>query len=220
MHRPAQGIRHGAPTEIAVEFTRALKLSPKEKAEVRREQRRNQDKNTARAAELTELGVEANARNLLKMRLWEELNPRDPLDRKCPFTGETIGLKLLMSDEVEIEHLIPFKDSLDDSAANKIVCLREANRAKRKCTPYEAFRASPTIGGFAYRWDEIIVRAANLPRNKRWRFDPDAREKFDKMGGFIGRQLNETGWLARVARQYLGAVTDPYQIWVVPGRAA
>ncbi len=210
--------QYGAPTEIAVEFTRALKLSPKEKAEVRREQRRNQDKNNAWAAELAGLGIERNQRNLLKMRLWEELNPRDPLDRKCPFTGETISLRRLMSDEVEIEHLIPFKESLDDSAANKVVCLRHANRAKRKGTPYEAFGSSPTIDGFAYRWDEIIARAANLPRNKRWRFDPDAREKFDKMGGFIGRQLNETGWLARVAKQYLGAVTDPYQIWVVPGR--
>ena len=208
----------GPPTEIAVEFTRALKLSPKEKIEVKREQRRNQDKNTARASELAQLGIEPNPRNLLKMRLWEELNPRDPLDRKCPFTGETISVSRLMSEEVEIEHLMPFKESLDDSAANKIVCVRHANRAKRKHTPFEAFGSSPMIDGFAYRWDGIAARAANLPRNKRWRFDQDAREKFDKMGGFIGRQLNETGWLARLAKQYLGAVTDPYQIWVVPGR--
>jgi CRISPR-associated endonuclease Csn1 len=206
---------YGAPTEIVIEFTRALKLSPKEKIEVRREQRRNQDKNEARAADLAEHGIEANPRNLLKMRLWEEL---DPVDRKCPFTGETISLRRLMSEEVEIEHLIPFKDSLDDSAANKTVCLAEANRAKRKCTPYEAFSSSPTVGRFTYCWDEITARAAGLPRNKRWRFDPDAREKFEKQGGFIGRQLNETGWLARVAKQYLGAVTNPYQIWVVPGR--
>jgi CRISPR-associated endonuclease Csn1 len=33
--------QHGPPTEIAIEFTRALKLSPNEKAEVQREQRRN-----------------------------------------------------------------------------------------------------------------------------------------------------------------------------------
>ena len=209
---------YGPPTEIAVEFTRALKLSPKEKTEVKREQRRNQDKNTARAAELASLGIQSNPRNLLKMRLWEELNSRDPLDRKCPFTGESISLSRLMSEEVEIEHLLPFKESLDDSAANKIVCVRHANRAKRKSTPFEAFGSSPTIDGFTYRWDEIAARAANLPRNKRWRFDQDAREKFDKMGGFIARQLNETGWLARLAKQYLGAVTDPYQIWVVPGR--
>lgn len=208
----------GPPTEIVVEFTRALKLSPKEKAEYQRDQSRNQEKNEARARELAEHGLPANPRNLLKMRLWEELNPRDPLDRKCPFTGEQIGLARLLSEDVEIEHLIPFKESLDDSAANKTVCMRYANRAKRKQTPYQAFGSSPTIDDFTYRWDEIAARAAMLPRNKRWRFDADALDKFKKQGGFIGRQLNETGWLARLAKQYLGAVTNPYDIWVVPGR--
>ncbi|MGA3309814.1 MAG: type II CRISPR RNA-guided endonuclease Cas9 [Xanthobacteraceae bacterium] len=208
----------GPPTEVAIEFTRALKLSPKEKAEYQREQRRNQEKNEARKKELAEHGLSANPRNLLKMRLWEELNPRDLLDRKCPFTGEQIGLARLMSDEVEIEHLAPFKESLDDSAANKTVCMRYANRAKRKQWPYNAFGSNPTIDGFTYRWDEIAARAAMLPRNKRWRFDADAREQFEKKGGFLNRQLNETGWLARLAKQYLGAVTNPYNIWVVPGR--
>jgi CRISPR-associated endonuclease Csn1 len=59
--------------------------------------------------ELASLGIQSNPRNLLKMRLWEELNARDPLDRKCPFTGETIGLTRLMSEEIEIEHLIPLQ---------------------------------------------------------------------------------------------------------------
>jgi len=210
--------KHGAPTEIAIEFTRALKHSPKDRAEIKREQRRNQEKNDERRKELEKLGMPANPRNLLKMRLWEELNPRDPLDRKCVYTGEQIGVEKLLSDAVDIDHILPFSMSLDDSAANKIVCMRYGNRHKRREAPFQAFGSSPILDGHAYRWDDIAVRAASLPRNKRWRFDMDAPEKFDKMGGFIGRQLNETGWLARVAKQYLGAITDPYQIWVVPGR--
>ena len=38
------------------------------------------------------------------------------------------------------------------------------------------------------------------------------------MGGFQARQLNETGWLARSAKQYLAAVTAPNKIWVLPGK--
>lgn len=208
----------GPPLEIAIEFTRALKHSPREKAEIKREQRANQEKNDARRKELAKLGLLDNPRNLLKMRLWEELNPRDPMDRKCPYTGEQIGLEKLLSEEVDIDHILPFRITLDDSAANKTVCLRYANRHKGKRTPAEAFGSSPIIDGRAYRWDDIAARAANLPKNKRWRFDPDAQERFDKMGGFIARQLNETGWLARVAKQYLSAVADPYKIWVLPGR--
>jgi CRISPR-associated endonuclease Csn1 len=208
---------YGPPAEISVEFTRALKLSEPQKAERQREQRRNQEKNEARAEELARFGYPRNPRNLLKMRLWEEL-ARDPLDRKCVYTGEQISIERLLSDEVDIDHILPVAMTLDDSAANKIICMRYANRHKRKQTPFEAFGASPIIQGHRYDWEAIAARAASLPRNKRWRFDADAREQFDKRGGFLARQLNETGWLARLAKQYLGAITDPNQIWVVPGR--
>jgi CRISPR-associated endonuclease Csn1 len=209
--------RYGPPTEIAIEFTRALKLSEQQKAEKQREQRRNQDKNKARADDLAKFGHPANPRNLLKMRLWEEL-AADPLDRKCVYTGEQINIERLLSEEVDIDHILPVAMTLDDSAANKIICMRYANRHKRKMTPSEAFGSSPTMQGHRYDWTAIAARAANLPRNKRWRFDANAREEFDKRGGFLARQLNETGWLARLAKQYLGAVTDPNKIWVVPGR--
>lgn len=206
----------GPPAEIAIEFTRALRVSPEEKRRIQAEQRKNQDLNRKRVERMREAldnpHLDPSPRDLLKMRLWEELGPAD--DRHCPYTGEVIGIRRLLSEEVDIDHILPFKMTLDDSAANKTVCMRYANRYKRKQTPFEAFGSSPD----AYRWEEIAARAAMLPKNKRWRFDPDAREQFEKRGGFLSRQLNETGWLARLAKQYLGAVTDPNAIWVVPGR--
>lgn len=210
----------GPPAEIAIEFTRALKLSPEEKRRKQAEQRRNQEKNQKRADQIRECLNDEHytptPRDLLKMRLWEELGPPD--DRHCPYTGDVIGIRRLLSEEVDIDHILPFKMTLDDGAANKIICMRYANRHKRKQTPYEAFGSSPNIEGKQYNWEEIASRANLLPKNKRWRFDADAREQFEKKGGFLNRQLNETGWLARLAKQYLGAVTDPNQIWVVPGR--
>jgi CRISPR-associated endonuclease Csn1 len=208
---------YGPPAEICIEFTRALKLSEKQKSEMQREQRKNQGKNKERADKLREHGLPANPRNLLKMRLWEEL-AYDIVDRKCVYTGKQISIERLLSDDVDIDHILPVAMTLDDSPANKIICMRYANRHKRKMTPVEAFGSSPTLQGHRYNWDDIAARAANLPRNKRWRFDANAREEFDKRGGFLARQLNETGWLARLAKQYLGAITDPNKIWVVPGR--
>lgn len=209
---------YGAPSEIAIEMTRAFKLSPKQLAELEKEQAENQRKNEARREELRKLGMPDTSLNLTKLRLWEELNPRDPLDRRCPFSGESINIAKLLSDEVEIEHLIPFQDSWDDSAANRTVCMRYANRAKGKRTPFEAFGNSPTIDGRLYDWTTISQLAAGLPKNKRWRFQPDAQHRFDAIGGFQARQLNETGWLARVAKHYLAAVADPYKIHVLPGK--
>ncbi|PWB79279.1 MAG: type II CRISPR RNA-guided endonuclease Cas9, partial [Methylocystaceae bacterium] len=52
--------------------------------------------------------------------------------------------------------------------------------------------------------------------NKRWRFAPDAMERFDtRERDFLDRQLNETKHLARVAKQYLECVAP--DVWVVTG---
>ena len=189
-------------------MTRNFKLSKKQRDKLEKEQAENKHKNDARKKEIEGLGLRSTYKNRLKMRLWEELNPENVMDRRCPYTGKVIGLKLLFSDEVQIDHLIP---CWDDSASNKIVCFAHANQAKGKKTPYEAFCDSP-------EWDDIAQRAAKLSHNKRWRFASDARQRFDEQGGFLARQLNETGWLARLAKEYLEAVVSPTNIWVVPGR--
>ena len=156
----------GPPAEISVEFTRALKLSDQQKAEKQREQRRNQEKNEKRRERIREfLGENYNpsATDLLKMRLWEELSGND-VTRECIYTGEPIGIRRLLSEEVDIDHILPVAMTLDDSAANKIICMRYANRHKRKQTPFEAFGTSPALQGFRYDWEAIAARAAGLPR--------------------------------------------------------
>lgn len=205
--------QYGPPTEVAVEMTRGFKLSPRQLSELDAEQAENQRNNERRRKIILEHGQADTGRNILKLRLWEDLN-QDGLDRICPYTGERISITRLLSEEVDIDHLIPFSESWDDSPANKTVCMAYANRAKGKRTPFEAFGSSPP----GFDWAQISERAAALPKNKRWRFGPDAYERFDALGGFQARQLNETGWLARVAKQYLGAVANPYKIHVLPGK--
>ena len=209
---------YGPPVEAVVEMTRSFKLSPSKVRELEREQAANQKRNEKRNEIIAGFGHAPNARNRLKMRLWEELGPDDPLDRRCPFTGEMISCRRLFSDEVEVEHLIPFRTSWDDSAANKVVAMRYANRAKGRNTPFGAFGGSPTINGRLYDWEAIAQRAANLPKNKSWRFAPDAMQRFEKQGGFFARQLNEAGWFARLAKDYIEGLTGPHKVWVVPGR--
>ena len=96
--------------------------------------------------------------------------------------------------------------------------MRYANRAKGQRTPFEAFGSSPVIYGHGYDWEDISQRAANLPRNKNWRFAPDAMQRFEEQGGFLARQLNETGWFARLAKDYVEGLTGQDKVWVVPGR--
>ncbi|MEQ9042544.1 MAG: type II CRISPR RNA-guided endonuclease Cas9 [Alphaproteobacteria bacterium] len=205
--------RYGPPAEIVVELARDLPLSAKGKSELDKLQKANQDANDERRAELKKLKLSDTYENRLRLRLWEELNPDDPLDRRCPYTGEQIGIERLFTDEVEIDHILPFSRTLDDGIGNKIVSMRAANRFKGQKSPYEAFASSPD----PFNWEKITERAGNLPSNKSWRFGPDAMERFDnEERGFLARQLNETRYLARLTKTYLQRTGA--DVWVTPGR--
>lgn len=201
---------YGAPEQVVIELARDLKRSQDEKRKEEARQAKNQKKNDERKTKLAEIGiVNVSGTDLMKMRLWEELGD---VVKLCPFSGRPISLTQLMSAEVEVEHLIPYSDSLDNSAANKTVCFTSANRMKGKQTPFEAY-------GHSAEWPEISARAANLSNNKRWRFAPDARERLTRDGhDFLDRQLMETRWLSTLARQYVSAICNPNEVWVVTGQ--
>lgn len=200
--------RYGHPAQIVVELARDLKQSQEERRRREKLQAENQRKNEERKETLRSQGAPVTALNILKLRLWEEQGKVH--ERCCPYTGRQIGLRMLLSQEVDMDHILPFSRSLDDSPANKVVCLTGANRAKRNRTPWEAF------GGDARHWAEILGRVQALPENKRWRFAPDAMERHARDGGFEARQLNDTRYLARLAATYLGHICADTR--VSPGR--
>lgn len=205
--------KYGPPAEIVVELARDLPLGQKAKAEKNKEQADNQKKNEDRKSQLRQLGMAENGENLLRLRLWEELD-KDPLSRRCVYTGEVISPTRLFGPEVEIEHILPFKRTLDNSPANKTVSMRSANRYKGNRSPQEAFGNSAD----GFDWENILLRATALPKNKRWRFSADAMEKFEGKGDFLARQLVDTQYISRLTREYLTKIAGPYKVWVITGR--
>ena len=203
---------YGKPDEVVVELARDLKQSRLDRERDMQENRRNRERNER----LTEIArpvlgdAEPTAHQMRKLRLWDEQGP--PNARVCPFTGETLPIGRVLSDETEIEHILPFSRSLDDSMANTVLSMRAANREKGRKTPYEAWGSDPR------RYTEILARAAALPPNKQWRFGENAMERLAEQGGFLGRQLNDTRYLSRVTRIYLQAAVHPDRVRVTPGR--
>lgn len=216
--------RYGHPSEIIVEVARDLKLSREKKLEIQREQKKRQDLNNKQVAEACAI-LELNPDNLdnakrrelsQKMQLWYELNPKNVTDRQCPYTGEQISIERLLSSEVEIEHILPYCDTLDDSLNNKTVSLRRANRDKGNRTPYKAFGETSLSG---YDYDAILQRAALMPRAKAKRFAPDGYEQWLKNDkDFLARALNDTAYLSRIAKEYLSLVCPPNKVRAIPGR--
>ncbi|WP_245197261.1 type II CRISPR RNA-guided endonuclease Cas9 [Labrys sp. LIt4] len=215
--------RYGPPEEIAIELARELKLDDEKKREVNTRNRQNREAAEKRSLKLREIGKDDKGGNRNLLKLWEELNRENVLDRRCPYSGRQISIEMLFNGTAEVDHILPFSATLDDSNANKTVCLREANRIKRNRSPTEAAADLAAKFGPDAEWEAIAARAALLSREKRWRFEPDALSRFEGQGGFLARQLTDTQYLSRLAREYLSALypgsgEGSSKVWVSPGR--
>ena len=208
---------YGKPDKVVVELARDLKMNREQKQEYERRQREGGERNERYREMLESAEVPMTAHTLRKLRLWEEQGSLQA--RICPYTGQSLSFNMVVSEGTEIDHILPFSRTLDDSPANKVVCVASANRYKGDRTPFEAFGHSPD----GYDYGDILDRAGRLPPNKRWRFDEDAMERFEGERDFLDRQLNETRYLSRTARAYLAHLYDEktesrQRVWVVPGR--
>ncbi len=215
--------RYGHPSEVIVEVARDLKQSQEQRKEDNERQARNQLRNERLRVEASRLlripSERVHHADIQKLILWEELS-FDPADRRCPYSGVQIGAEMVLSDQVEIEHILPFSLTLDDSLNNKTLALRQANRVKGNRTPWDARHDFAAQG-----WDyaAILRRGEQMPRNKRYRFGEDGFRKWLNGAengdgkGFLARALNDTRYLSRVAREYLSLIC-PQATRVIPGQ--
>lgn len=203
--------RYGKPDEVVVELARDLKQSRMDRERDLKENARNRERNERLHRLAADAGVaDPSPHDMRKLRLWDEQGP--PNARVCPFTGEMLSIERVLSEQTEIEHILPYSRSLDDSMANTVLAMRSANREKGQKTPHEAWGNEPE------RYGQILARAAALPANKQWRFQENAMERLEEQGGFVARQLNDTRYLSRVTRIYLQAAVHPDRVRVTPGR--
>ncbi len=211
--------KYGAPSEIHIELARELKKSRAAKVEESKRNRLNRERNEAlnHALEHDFDGQRANAANRLRLKLFEELRP---LNHYCVLSGERIDPSKLFTNAYQIDHILPFSKTLDDGYNNKILVTQRANADKGNRSIEELAQLPD------YDWDAIQQRASLLPHHKRKRFAKNAMDdwlgssgEFRRDGmGFIQRQLTDTAYLSRVAREYLQTVCNGDKIVTSPGR--
>ena len=203
---------HGLPDEIVVEMARELALSKKQKESQQTKNRDNRKAAKLRSERLLKLNQADTGYNRMLMRLYEELVPIDGANRHCPYSGQPISEGMLFDGSCDVDHILPYSQTLDDSISNRTLCLKAENAEKGNRTPWKAW-------GGSKRWTSIAKNLKDFPKDKKWRFQPDAMKKFEKKNDFLARALFDTRYLSRVARQYLDALyTDRECVRAVPGR--
>ena len=192
--------RYGKPVEVHIELARDLKHSRDRR---KRMADQNKENESARAAArrkiLEEMKDEryCTVGNVLKVRLAEECN------WECPYTGRAISMQALVGDQpqFDVEHIIPFSRSLDNSFLNKTLCYHEENRkGKRGRTPFEAYARTPQC-------EEILARVRRFrtdARTRKRKLELFQMERVDDAQQFTARQLSDTRYMSRLAADYLG----------------
>ena len=211
-------IKHfGAPEQIVIEVARDLKMTQEEIKNYKKHLAENEKRNERIDKELQKLGQSINRENRDRYKLWEEL-ASNPMDRCCPYTGKAIGIEKLFTEEVEIEHILPFAQTYDNSLANKTLSMRYANRLKQNRSPYEAFAEHSYKGILPYQEMLDKLPQDKVWESKRWRFEKGALEKYNENGDFQARQLTDTAYASRLALEYLKFVCPKDSVWAIPGR--
>lgn len=201
---------YGKPENIHIEFARDLKKSKTEKDDDRKKQKVNEERNKQVKEFIEKHNQNLSAFNFERVKLWFELDAMN--NQMCVYSGRTISARMVLSDEVQVDHILPFSRTLDDGLNNKVLVLASENAKKRNKTPFEAF------GNDTERWAAIQERAKKLPYNKQWRFATDAISTFEKEDKFLSRHLNDTRYISKIAKKYLNNITDQYKIVTSKGQ--
>ena len=197
----------GRPDRIHIELAREMKQSRIQRQKRYQTMRdREKMRNQARQSLQAELGWDPNdikGRDIEKWLLAEECG------WVCPYSGKPINYHNLFGEKAEfdIEHIIPYSKSLDDSFVNKTLCHREWNQKKGNRTPAQAFKNTP-------EWETMLQRvrafkplhAVHMKKGESSKHNP----KYDLFcmeeipPDYVDNKLNDTRHAAKVAMGYLG----------------
>ncbi len=194
--------QYGKPQEIVVELSRDIGLSADERDRQDRENKKNQENNRKYDEIIISYARRASRkyRQALKLHGWQ--------GGICPYTGETIAEGDIFNGNAQVDHVLPHSRTYDDSLSNLVLCLTAANQQKREQSPYEAFSAGahfqiPGKGDISLNWDELLEHIKDYPDSKKYRFNADAMDKYQKENAFLQRYQGDTRYLGKVASQYL-----------------
>jgi len=186
--------KYGAIDAVHIELTRDIKKSFKDRKRIEKEQKDFRDKKEEAREEAIEiLGHEPNGKELLKFRLWKEQG------HHCIYSGEYIKPEILAdSYATEIDHILPYSRSLDDSLNNKVLCLTKENQEKANQTPFE-WMDEKRFYDFSVRIENLFLKKAKKERLLKKNFDENSENAFKE------RNKNDTSYISKFVKNYIEA---------------
>jgi len=185
--------QYGKPDIVRIEMARDLEMNTKryKDNEARQKKNKEENENAVEAYKGLNLGSYPSYDDKIKYRLWQEQN------HFCAYSCKAIPVNAVFTANVEIDHILPYKKSLDDSYMNKVLCFTAENRNKGDRTPKDAW------GSNEEKWNQM-TQAIN-----GWKgLDPKVKRFFQtetdlQKRDFISSQLNDTRYISKLAIEYV-----------------
>lgn len=181
--------KYGKMHRIRIELTRETGKSYHARKEIEKQQKYNFEKNEELKSLCKEHGLAKNSKNILKLKLWQEQ------DEFCIYSGKKITINDLEDEKMlEVDHILPYSRSFDDSYDNKVLVFTSQNQKKGNRTPFEAF------GNDEEKWQRINIFAKSKKVSERKFLNLTNKNFKDKK--FKDRNLNDTSYIARLIQNY------------------
>ena len=208
--------KYGSPQAVNIELAREMSKNFQDRKDLEKDMKKRQQENERAKKAIMELGKQnPTGQDILKYRLWKDQ------EECCLYSGKKIPLEELFEGWYDIDHILPYSITFDDSYRNKVLVTAQENRQKGNRIPYEY------LGSDQKRWDEFETRVRLFVRDYKKQqkllkknFTEEEKQEFKE------RNLNDTKYITRVIynmiRQNLelapfNDTEKKKQVWAVNG---
>lgn len=200
---------HGKPTHIHVELARDVGKSIEERREIEAGiEKRNKAKDRMAERFFEAVGRAPHGDDLLRFELWTEQNGR------CLYSDRAIPVEAIgaADNSLQVDHILPWSLSGDDSFLNKTLCWAKENQDKRGQTPFQ------WKGGDETEWRAFAARVEgckSMKGIKKRNFLLRDAEVLEKR--FKSRNLNDTRYASRLLLDILRRDYPGVEVAARPG---
>ena len=180
---------YGAPEVVRVELAREMGKPYDVRTQMTKKQEANAKRNEELRQQIKKIkGAEPTGQDIVKFKLFQEQNG------VCLYSGQNLDItRLFEAGYVDVDHIIPYSISFDDSYTNKVLVRSPENRQKGNRIPADYFKSDPA------RWQrfETLVNTQVHNWKKKRNLLTQALSE-EQRNGFKQRNLVDTQYIARV----------------------
>ena len=180
---------YGAPEVVRVELAREMGKPYDVRTQMTKKQEANAKRNEELRKQIKKIkGAEPTGQDIVKFKLFQDQNG------VCLYSGQNLDItRLFEAGYVDVDHIIPYSISFDDSYTNKVLVRSPENRQKGNRIPADYFKSDSA------RWQrfETLVNTQVHNWKKKRNLLTQALSEEQK-NGFKQRNLVDTQYIARV----------------------